>query len=179
MRPDAIARRYARALFSLSNAQQSVDAVGTALATTTDVLTEPSVMRVLTGPMPRERKRALLLKIVETTDAPAVLRDFFLLLADHERLSRVGAIQAVFAAMLNRQRGITRAIIRSASPLSADLLEEIARTFGSITGRKVLATVEVVPDLIAGVIVEVDGKVYDGSLRSELSKLRHQMATGS
>jgi F-type H+-transporting ATPase subunit delta len=179
MRPDAIARRYARALFSLSNAQQSLDAVSAALATTTEVLTEPSVMRVLTGPVSRERKRALLLKIVETTNAPAVLRDFLLLLADHGRLSRVGAMQAVFAAMLDRERGITRATIRSASPLSADLLEEITRTFGTITGRKVLATVEVVPDLIAGVIVEVDGKVYDGSLRSELDKLRHHMATGS
>ena len=91
----------------------------------------------------------------------------------------MGAIQAVFAAMLDRERGITRATIRSASPLSADLLEEITRTFATITGRKVLATVEVVPDLIAGVIVEVDGKVYDGSLRSELDKLRHHMATGS
>ena len=72
MRPDAIARRYARALFSLSNEQKSLDAVGSALATTTDVLTEPSVMRVLTGPLSRERKRALLLKIVATTNTIAI-----------------------------------------------------------------------------------------------------------
>jgi len=179
MRPDAIARRYARALFSLSNEQKSLDAVGAALATTTDVLTEPSVMRVLTGPLSRERKRALLLKIVATTNAPALLRDFLLLLADHGRLSRVGAMRAVFDALLDHERGITRATIRSASPLSADLLEQITRTFASITGRQVLATVEVVPDLIAGVIVEVEGRVYDGSLSNELSKLRHHMATGS
>jgi F-type H+-transporting ATPase subunit delta len=88
-------------------------------------------------------------------------------------------MRAVFDALLDHERGITRATIRSASPLSADLLEQITRTFGSITGRQVLATVEVVPDLIAGVIVEVEGRVYDGSLSSELSKLRHHMATGS
>ena len=179
MRPDAIARRYARALFSLSNTQQSLDAVSTALATTTDVLTEPSVMRMLTGPVSRERKRALLLKIIETTNAPAVLRDFLLLLADHGRLSRVGAIKPCSLPCWTASAVSRAAAIRSASPLSADLLEEITRTFGTITGRKVLATIEVVPDLIAGVIVEVDGKVYDGSLRSELSKLRHHMATGS
>ena len=179
MRSDAIARRYARALFSLSKEQNSLDAVGAALATAADVLTEPSVMRVLTGPVSRERKRALLLKIVATTNAPALVRDFLLQLADQGRLSRVGAMRAVFDALLDHERGITRATIRSASPLSADLLEQITSAFGSITGKKVLATVEVVPDLIAGVIVEVDGRVYDGSLSSELSKLRQHMATGS
>ncbi len=176
MRSGAIARRYARALFSLAKQQQALDAVGASLSTATNTLTEPTVMRVLTGPVARERKRALLVKIAEATNAPAVLRDFLLLLADHARLSHVAAIRSVFDSLLDRERGITRATIRSATPLSADLLDEITRTFGPITGRQVLATVEVVPELIAGVIVEVDGKVYDGSMRTALSKLQHQMA---
>ncbi|MCC6763324.1 MAG: ATP synthase F1 subunit delta [Deltaproteobacteria bacterium] len=179
MRPDAIARRYARALFSIAKAQGSLDSVGSALGTMTDALVEPNVMRVLTGPVHRDRKRALLAKIVETVDAPQALRDFLSLLADHERLRHVEAIRTVFDALLDRERGITRAVICSATPLSADILEEITRTFGTITGRTVKARVEVVQDLIAGVIVEVEGKVYDGSLRTELGKLRQQMATGS
>lgn len=179
MRPGAIARRYARALFALAKTQGSLDAVGAALATTTDVVAEPSVMRVLTGPVTREKKRALLLKIVETTGAPAVIRDFLSLLADHGRLQYVEAIRTVFDGLLDRERGITRATIRTATNLPQDALDEIERTFSGITGRQVLAEVEVVPDLIAGVIVEVDGRVYDGSLRTELGKIQQQMATGS
>ena len=176
MRNAAIARRYARALFSLAKAQQALDSVGAALATATDVLTEPTVMRVFTGPVTRERKRALLVKIVETTNAPAILRDFLLFLADQGRLNHVSTICSVFETLLDHERGVTRATIRSATPLSADILDEITRTFGAITRRQVLATVDIVPDLIAGVIVEIDGKVYDGSLRTELSKLQHDMA---
>lgn len=179
MRPDAIARRYARALFSLARAQGSLDTVGAALGTVTDVLVEPNVMRVLTGPVQRDRKRAFLSKIVEAVNAPPAVRDFFLLLADHERLSHAEAIRTVFDFMLDRERGITRALIRSATPLSPDILDDITRAFGAITGKIVKAEVAVVPELIAGVIVEVDGKVYDGSLRTELGKLQHQMATGS
>ena len=41
------------------------------------------------------------------------------------------------------------------------------------------AQVQVVPELIAGMIVEVEGRVYDGSLRTQLGKLHQQMATGS
>jgi len=81
--------------------------------------------------------------------------------------------------LLDDKRGITRATICSAIALSPDMLEEIARVFGAITGRRIVAKVEVAPELIAGVIVEVDGRVYDGSLRTELGKLRQQMATGS
>lgn len=179
MRPDAIARRYARALFGLAKAQGSLDAVGSALATTTEAITEPSVMRVLTGPVAQERKRALLQKIVEVSGAPATIRDFLLLLADHGRLKYAAAIRTVFDGLLDRERGITRATIRSATDLPPDVFDEITRTFSAITGRKVLAQVEVVPDLIAGVIVEVEGRVYDGSLRTELGKMQQQMATGS
>ena len=179
MRPDAIARRYARALFALAKTQGSLDAVGSALATITDAVTEPSVMRVLTGPVARDRKRTLLQKIVEAAAAPATIRDFVLLLADQGRLKYAGAIRTVFEGLLDREHGITRATIRSATDLPPDVLDEITRTFSAITGRKVLATVEIVPDLIAGVIVEVEGRVYDGSLRMELGKMQQQMATGS
>ena len=179
MRPDAVARRYARALFSLAKSEGALDAVGAAIGSATDALVEPNVMRVLTGPVKRDRKRALLSTILEALHAPSVLRDFLSLLADHGRLGHVEPIRTVFNSLLDREHGITRALIRSAAPLSPDILEEIARTFGTITGRIVKAEVRVDPALIAGVIVEVEGKVYDGSLRTELGKLQHHMATGS
>ncbi len=146
MRPDAIARRYARALFSLAKARGSLDDVGAALRRATEALIDPKVMRVLTGPVPRDRKRALLGKIVELVAAPSVVSDFLFLLADHGRLSHADAILSVFDVRLDHEHGITRARIQSATPLSPDLL---------------------------------DGKVYDGSLRTELGKLQQQMATGS
>ena len=179
MRPDAIARRYARALFALAEAQQTLEPVGSALATITDALSEPNVMRVLTGPVARDRKRDLLLKIVEVTNAPSMVRDFLFLLADHDRLKQAPAIRTVFEGLLDDKHGITRATIRSAVDLSPDISEEIARAFGAITGRRVVAQIEIVPELIAGVIVEVDGRIYDGSLRTQLGKLHQHMATGS
>ena len=179
MRSDAVARRYARALFALAKVEGSLETVASALATVTEVITEPTVMRVLTGPLSRDRKREILAKVTAATNAPARLRDFILLLADHDRIDHMGAVRAVFDGLLDRERGITRAKIRAASALSQDVLDEVVRTFSSITGRQVVATVEVAPELIAGIIVEVEGRVYDGSLSTELEKMQHQMATGS
>lgn len=179
MRTDAVARRYARALFALAKAEGALENVGSTLATVADALIEPSVMRVLTGPIQRDRKRDLLSKIADTVNAPPAVRHFLLLLADHQRLDHIDGIRTVFGQLLDREQGITRAVIRSATDLSSDIRDEITRTFSAITGRTVVARVEVDPALIAGVIVEVEGRVYDGSLRTELGKIRQQMATGS
>ena len=179
MRPDAIARRYARALFALAEGQGTLEQAGTALAAITDAIGEAPVMRVLTGPLARERKRALLSSIVQAAGAPGLVRDFLLLLAAHDRLKHAPAIRTVFEQLLDARHGVTRAKIRSAVALSPELLEEVTHVFGEITGKRVVATVEVVPDLIAGIIVEVEGRVYDGSLRTQLGKLHQQMAGGA
>ncbi len=71
-----------------------------------------------------------------------------------------------------------RAGVRSATPLSEEMLAEVTRVFDRVTGKRVVATVAVEPELIAGVVVEVGGRVYDGSVRTQLEKLHRQMASG-
>ncbi len=44
-----------------------------------------------------------------------------------------------------------------------------------LTGRKVRLTEQVDPELIGGAVTTVGSTVYDGSLRTQLSKLRRQM----
>ncbi len=179
MRSGAIARRYARALFMSADTPQALEPVGSALAIIADALADPKAMRVLTGPVSRERKRDLLLKIASSAHAPDMVRDFLLLLSDRDRLKQLSAIRVAFEGLVDAKRGIIRATIRSAAELSPEMLAEITRTFSAITNKQVVAQVEIVPDLIAGVIVEVEGRVYDGSLRTQLGKLHQQMATGS
>jgi F-type H+-transporting ATPase subunit delta len=179
MRANAAARRYARAIFQLAEEQGIVDAVANALASTAALLEDAGVARVLTGPLPREQKQRLLRSISDSIEAPPAFRDLLLLLSERDRLRHLGAIREVFDALVDRRRGQTRARVRSAAPLTPDLLAELTRVFGALTGKQVLAELTVDPEILAGVIVEIDGRVYDGSLRTQLAKLRQQMASGS
>jgi len=179
MRADTVARRYARAIFELATEQGAVDAVGRALATTAALFEDRQIARVLTGPIPREQKHALLRGISQDLGAPPAFRDLLLVLAEHDRLDHLAAIRGVFDALVDRTCGRTHARVRSATPLAPDLLAELTRVFGAITGKEVVPDLTVDPELLAGVIVEIDGRVYDGSLRTQLGKLRRQMAIGS
>jgi len=179
MRVDTVARRYGRAIFELADEQGSIDAIGKALATAASLVGDPRLAQVLTGPVPREQKHALLRGISDDIGAPPVFRDLLLVLAEHDRLDHVAAIRTVFDALVDRKRGRTRAKVRSATAFAPDLLADLTRVFGGITGKEVVPELSVDPELLAGVIVEVDGRTYDGSLRTQLGKLRQQMASGS
>jgi F-type H+-transporting ATPase subunit delta len=179
MKSDAAARRYARALFDLAEREGALDTVGAALAATAELLDDPRVARVLTGPVEQTSKQDLLRTIAAKAGAPPVFRDLLLLLAERGRLPHLAAIRSVFDQLVDRRLGRARATVRSAAPLSPDAIAELARVFGRITGKQVLAQVTVDHDLVAGMIVEIEGKVYDGSLRTQLARLRQQMAIAS
>jgi len=177
MKADAVARRYARAIFELAEHEHLLESVAAALAAIAPLLEDERMARALTGPVPREEKHALLRRISEDVGAPPAFRDMLLLLADRARLAHLPAIRAVFDALVDRRLGRTRALVRSATELAPDLLQDLARAFGAATGKEVLTAVEVEPELLAGLIVEIEGRVYDGSLRTQLAKLRQQMAS--
>jgi F-type H+-transporting ATPase subunit delta len=176
VRPDAVARRYARALFELAEEQQNVETVATALGLTADLFADPEIGRVMTSPVARVEKAGWLKEIAERASAPESFRNFLQLLDDRDRLDHVVAIRTVFDGLVDRKNGVTRATVCSAATLADDVVLDISRVFGTITGKKVEVRVELVPELIAGIIVEVDGRVYDGSLSTQLAKLHGQMA---
>lgn len=179
MRADAVARRYARAMFQLADEQGNIEAVADALASTAALLEDEHVARIVSGPLGRDQKQQLLRTISDSVGAPPAFRDLLLLLAERHRLRELSAIREVFDALVDRRLGRTRATVRSAAPLAPDLLAELTRVFGRLTGNQVIAEVIVDPELLAGAIVEIEGRVYDGSLRTQLGKLRQQMASGS
>lgn len=178
MRPDTVARRYARALFALADENGALEDVARALQAVVRLLEVPEVGRVLTGPLGREPKRAILRRIAEDAGAPDILRDFLLLLSERDRLVSVAGINTVYGSLLDRRQGIIRAVVRSAAPLSQEALEDITRCFSVLTDKRVVPRVVLEEELIAGIVVEIEGRVYDGSVRAQLDRLRQEMAEG-
>jgi len=71
-----------------------------------------------------------------------------------------------------------RATLTSAAPLSPEQLDAIVTALGRQTGRTVLVEQQADPQLLGGLVVDVEGKVYDGSLRTQLEALATSIAGG-
>jgi F-type H+-transporting ATPase subunit delta len=69
-----------------------------------------------------------------------------------------------------------RAEITSAEPLAPQRVQTIERSLQKVTGRSVSMTSNVDPALIGGLVAHVGGTVYDGSVATQLVKMRKKLA---
>jgi F-type H+-transporting ATPase subunit delta len=173
----AVGRRYARALFSLAKETAVLQPTADELARVADVAEDPAVGSVLRSPLLAPQRRTdlvdLLTRELRLSD---LLARFLKLLAAHHRLAQLPAIQDHFQRLLDAELGRVRVRIRSAGPLDAAQQQALVDTFATITGKQVLATIAIDADLLGGVVVEVEGRVYDGSVRAQLERLAKEIA---
>ncbi|MGH7805116.1 MAG: ATP synthase F1 subunit delta [Candidatus Binatia bacterium] len=174
----AVAKRYARALFSLATDEGAgFEAIGDELARIAAVFREGRLAQVLGSAAIDAKTRAELAEtLVTTAGLSPLVGNFIRVLAANGRLGAVEAIEAEYRRLSDRRLGQVRAKVRSAKPLADADVRAIAEAFEKRTGRKVLPEVEIDADLLGGVVVEIQGRAYDGSTRRELERLRAALA---
>ena len=180
MRASAAARRYARALFSLAKESATIEAVRRELDDMSDlvgahVALENSLFRPL---HPVRERRDLLRAVCERIGATGPIRNFYSFLIDQRRLVDFPGIYEEFKRLADSEAGRTRASVVTASPLSESQRERLQRALSARTGRQVELDIAVDPTLLGGATATVDGLVFDGSLRTQLSQLRVALTRG-
>lgn len=172
----AVAGRYAKALFGLAKESGALQPTADQLGRAAAVASDPTVEPVLRSPLlSAARRRDLAEMLVRELKLPDLLARFVRLLADHQRLAALPAIAERFQNLLDRDLGRVRITIRSARTLDAQQAQDIVATFATLTGKQVIPMVALNPDLLGGVVVEAEGKVYDGSVRTHLDRLAKEL----
>lgn len=179
VRDQAAGRRYARAALELALAQGSADALREDLRGVAALLEAGGELAaVLIHPaLPGERKKAVLERLLAER-ASALARRLLALLAERGRIALLPAVADAYEALLNAERGVAVAEVASAVPLAAAQLRALGGALRAATGRETELRPRLAPELIGGLRVELDGKVYDGSLRARLAALRDALRAG-
>ena len=73
---------------------------------------------------------------------------------------------------------MVRPTLTSAMPLDDRQVEEIKEALAKSTGKKVVLTVEVDPSLIGGVVTKIGDKVFDGSVKTQLTRIEDILQKG-
>jgi F-type H+-transporting ATPase subunit delta len=107
-----------------------------------------------------------------------LLKQFFILLAKKERFPLIKEIRdALIVVRLEQEGGISGRLV-AAEPMDETDIQTLAKAFGQKLGKKVAFRVSTDPSLLAGMKVTVNGVTYDGTLRSQLQKLRDRFVAG-
>jgi F-type H+-transporting ATPase subunit delta len=170
----SIARRYARALFSLAVEQGRVEPWNDALQVLKNAVEgSPDLRDVLSNPVySKEQRRAIVEKLAAALKLEREPANLLFLLGDRNRLAYLAAVVDTFRALADEHLGRLRARVTSAVPLDGQAAQAIADRLSQATKATVLLDRAVDPALLGGVVAQVGSLVYDGSLRTQLEDLR-------
>ncbi len=173
----AVAKRYAKAIFELAVQKNAVDACARSLAELADAWdASPELRAVIESPayVPSV-KRQVMIGLATRVGASEDVKGLVALLAERRRLGHLRAIADVLATFAEQKAGRLRAEIVTATKLPESYYAELEKALGEATGKKVVLVRREDPSIIGGVVARVGDTVFDGSIRSRLLDLRHDL----
>ena len=173
----ALAERYAGALVDVALENKQADEVKQELAAFVNLVRESADLHAfLANPaIARSTKHAAIEQVVARMGASRTLRNYLFVIVDQRRAGLLVEIQEAFNRLLDARQGITQAAVTSASALTDAERAELVAALTRLTGEKVQAHFATDDTLIGGAVVRIGSTIYDGSMRTQLERMRARM----
>lgn len=174
-----LAKRYARALFQLAREESMLEGVGAELGRATSAFANPRLRAVLSSPVLQASERLhLCSQVVDALAVSRTVANLLRLMAQRDRLALLGDVGRAYERLLDEEVGRLRIGVRSAVELGAAEVEQVLALARQLTKQQnIIANVIVDPGLIGGVLIDIKGTVYDGTVKTRLERLAQEMAT--
>lgn len=168
-----ISNEYAKALFMLAAETGKSKEYREALGTVSEVFeNNPTYSEFLsTFAIPLEER----LSALEVAFSDAIPRDvlsFLKLLCEKRHIGEFNECVVDYNAMYDEICDVSNAKVTSAVELSEDEKASLKEKLEKISGNKTLIEYTVDKSIIGGLIVEMDGKIMDSSLRKHLKDVK-------
>jgi F-type H+-transporting ATPase subunit delta len=105
------------------------------------------------------------------------VRNFVLLLVEKGRTGQLEEIGREFERLVAAEEGRLEVELTTAVELSDEDADRLVGQIERASGRTVVATRNVDPSLIGGLILQAGSQRVDASVRGRLDRLRHQLRT--
>jgi|SRR2546421_3302272 len=176
---EAVAKSYAKALFELARERSQVDAIGTELESVAAIIAqEPQLLAFLSRPwVAAPVKRGAAAELARHLGVSPLMRDFLGLIATRNRADHLSAIAAAYRARDDDAKGRVRVKLRTAIALTDSEREHLStRLSRMLQGKKLVIEESVDPQMLGGFVAEVGSRILDGSLDTQLDRMRDQLA---
>jgi len=169
-----VARRYARALLELGLEEGQLDSMVREIDAVAEAWdTSPELRNALENPIVSlAAKKAVMSDLAEALQGSATARRALLLLVDRRRTRALPYIASALREMADARKGLLRAEVTTAEPLSEGYYARLQKQLETMTGQRVVVERRTDPSLIGGVITRIGDRILDGSLRTRLQSLR-------
>jgi F-type H+-transporting ATPase subunit delta len=175
----SLSRRYARAIFQLALGQQKEEEVGQELEQFARALENAALSGVLNNPaFAVQSRKNIVAEIARSLRLSPVVIHFLSILLERDRLSFFPAIVERYRRLLDEKKGQAEARVIAASPLEENDLKRLREALEKISAKRIVLNQESDPGLIGGLVIHLEGKIYDGSVRSQLENMKQRVERG-
>lgn len=174
---NAVAVRYAQAIFQIAREANRLDDQLMALIKVETILQEhPSLERAIQSPtIPSSVKKSILKRVLEGRVDNTTLHLCYVLV-DKDREVYVESIVAAYRELLRQERGQVEVVVQTASELNADLKSQVESRMRDYTQKKVDLKFEVAPELLGGLVIRLGDRIIDGSVRHQLVQIHERLS---
>jgi F-type H+-transporting ATPase subunit delta len=171
---EQVARVYAKAFLGATENSADADGMVEELSSIAgDVLNRfPKLEQALRSSLVSQEQKEQMLGRIFGGKASTEVLNFLKVLSRHDRLGIVRQAARLVKKMHAERRGMTDVEIRVATPLDDATLLEIQNQLRTSLVTEPVLSVKVDPSLIAGIVIRVGDRVYDGSIHSQLERTR-------
>lgn len=173
-------RRYAEAAVesALTSGESALEALTNELGALAGALSmNADLENVLMNPsFSTEERTKVIDAVLGHINAGNTTRRTVKLLSDKGRLADLGEIAEAVKNIADERAGRTVAYVETASELSDAAKEQLRRALEKRTGKKLEMEITIDPSLIGGVRARVGSFLLDGTIQTELARLRERLA---
>ena len=167
-----VGRRYAEVILHVAEEQGEAEALRDELAELVGYLDRtPELEQLFSSPLVDEGDQAELVEKAFRGKASDLLVDSLQVINRKGRLGSLRAIAAEYRAALLKQGGWMDVHVRTAVPLTDALRARLTTAVAAATSRKPTLIEHVDPSVVAGLVIEIEGRKIDASLASRLHQL--------
>lgn len=172
-----LAERYASALFDLVSEAGLLDRAVTEITQLRELTTPGTELAgALSNPViSSDDKAAILNSVAAKSGFAEPVANFLGVLGANRRADALHDTAGAFLAQVARHRGVLQATITSATPLSAERVTALTQSIAAKVGGDVDVDLQVKPEILGGLIIQVGSRMFDDSLRTKLSGMEAAM----
>lgn len=170
------ARLYGGSLYELAAGEMLTDTILEQMDAIRQLFREnPDYVRLLSEPSIPKEERSGLIEKAFGTQAERYLVSFLKLLMERGILSEYPGCCEEFTRRYNEDHNIAQAVVTSAVSLSGEQMDALKAKLEQISGKKVVLIQKKDPSVLAGLKVELEGKLLDGTVQSRLSGISRKL----
>jgi len=173
-----IASRYAKSLFDLAKADNSLDKTYEDIRFVREVLKNDDFVGFLKNPiLKKDIKKGAFNKIFGERVSESTLNTLRVML-EHNREAHLSSFCNAFRSLYYRFKHISSVKLVTAAPIDQALTDKILKEFqdSKLLDESIELTQAVDPSLIGGFVLEFDNQVYDASVAKKLDEMKKQFS---